>query len=111
MGKGPEVKNVVRFARQNKFLAVKGNFEVAWLYWHEDPDRRKLGDAAQARQLDAEDWAWLESLPLFLRLPAFNVAVVHAGCVPGVPLERQESHVLTHVRCLTPEGRVRFCLL
>ena len=38
VGKGPEVKNVVRFARHNKFLAVKGNFEVAWLiarnnYW------------------------------------------------------------------------------
>lgn len=112
VGKGPDVRSVVRFARQNNFRAVKGNFEVAWLYWREDPDRRRLPgtDAVQAKSLEAEDWDWLAALPLFIRLPAFNAAVVHAGCVPGVPLERQEAHVLTHIRCLTPDGRVRCCL-
>lgn len=109
VGKGPDVKSVLRFARHNNFLAVKGNFEVAWLYWHERPESRRLSavDAAQAKQLDEADWAWLASLPLYLRLPSFGVAVVHAGCVPGVPLEKQEAHVLTHVRCLAPDGRVR----
>jgi len=107
VGKGPDVKSVLKFARYNHFLAVKGNFEVAWLYWHEDPEKHRLPsvDAAQATQLDAADWAWLASLPLYVRLPSFGVAVVHAGCVPGVPLEKQESHVLTHLRCLAPDGR------
>lgn len=107
VGKGPDVKSVLRFARQNGFEAVKGNFELAWLYWHEDPERRRLSDAAQARLLDDADWAWLASLPLYIRLPAFGAAVVHAGCVPGVPLERQEARWLTHIRCVSAEGRVR----
>ena len=108
VGKGPEVKSVVRFARENRLQAVKGNFELAWLYWHEEPEKRRLADTAQAKLLDADDWAWLKALPLFIRLEAFNAVVVHAGCVPGVPLERQDAHVLTHIRCLTAAGHVRW---
>jgi hypothetical protein len=55
--------------------------------------------------LDESDWAFLESLPLFLRLGAEGeggpeVAVVHAGAVPGVPLEEQERDNLLSLRSL-----------
>ena len=56
-------------------------------------------------RLDDSDWAFLESLPLFWRLGAEReggpeFAVVHAGAVPGVPLEEQERDNLLSLRSL-----------
>ena len=42
-----------------------------------------------ARNMSEEDWSYMLSLPLYLRVPHHNVIVVHAGLVPGVELESQ----------------------
>jgi hypothetical protein len=51
-----------------------------------------------------EDWAYLESLPLWLKLPEHNVVVVHAGLLPGVLLEDQDPYDLMYIRSLTSEA-------
>ncbi|KAF7556979.1 hypothetical protein G7Z17_g1046 [Cylindrodendrum hubeiense] len=55
---------------------------------------------------------WLASLPLMIRvaLPSRphsslgNLVVVHAGLVPGVPLEQQDPHGIMHMRSLNMSG-------
>jgi hypothetical protein len=66
----------------------------------------KLGKTHQAlyEELDAEDWAMLEALPLWLDLDDAGLRVVHAGVVPGLPMEQQDPWVLTHVRSLGESG-------
>lgn len=106
--KGPDSQGVLQLARERGFLAVLGNHDDAVL-------RARQPDAAArppkeehlrvAASLSAEDWRWLGSLPLTLALPELNVLVVHAGLVPGVPLDRQRRADLLLMRSLTPDGR------
>lgn len=60
-----------------------------------------------AARLSPAQLDWLASLPLILRvgLPPNNTSlgrlvIVHAGLVPGVPLEQQDPHSIMHMRSL-----------
>jgi hypothetical protein len=70
--------------------------------------------ALSTSQLD-----WLAALPLILRvkLPpnltssfGDTLIVVHAGLVPGIPLEAQDPHAIMHMRSLlrTPDDESEF---
>jgi hypothetical protein len=117
VAKGPDSRGVVRLVRETGALAVMGNHDAYSLdVWR----RRQQGELRRPRRwlldtLEESDWAFLESLPLFLRLGperegAPEVAVVHAGAVPGVPLERQERENLLNLRSMVdgtaPTGRL-----
>jgi len=73
-----------------------------------------------ARELTKAQLQWLRSLPLILRIGALPDAgegqapwnasalvVVHAGLVPGVPLERQDPWAVMNMRSLMYPGRRR----
>jgi hypothetical protein len=107
VAKGPDSRGVVQLVREIGALAVLGNHDDYCIdVWR----RRHQAEARRPRRwlldtLDESDWAFLESLPLFLRLGAEReggpeVAVVHAGAVPGVPLEEQERDNLLSLRSL-----------
>ena len=107
VAKGPDSRGVVQLVREIGALAVLGNHDDFCIdVWR----RRHQAEARHPRRwlldtLDESDWAFLESLPLFLRLGAEGeggpeVAVVHAGAVPGVPLEEQERDNLLSLRSL-----------
>jgi diadenosine tetraphosphatase ApaH/serine/threonine PP2A family protein phosphatase len=107
VAKGPDSRGVVQLVREIGALAVLGNHDDYCIdVWR----RHHQGEARRPRRwlldtLDDSDWAFLESLPLFLRLGAEyaggpEVAVVHAGAVPGVPLEEQERDNLLSLRSL-----------
>jgi predicted phosphodiesterase len=109
VAKGPDSAGVVRRAREHGFLAVRGNHDAHVLRWRagrmrEDkklkPEHQQVMDTLEAR-----DWAYLESLPLHRHFPELNVRVVHAGLVPGVPLEEQRPELLLNLRSITPEGK------
>jgi len=117
VAKGPDSRGVVQLVRETGALAVLGNHDAYSLdVWH----RRQQGESRRPRRwlldtLDESDWAFLESLPLFLRLGPERegepeVAVVHAGAVPGVPLEQQERENLLNLRSMVegtaPTGRL-----
>jgi hypothetical protein len=89
--------------------SVRGNHDQAVLRWQDPAMRAAAPDRGPhhlrlARELSEEDWAVLQSLPLWLRLPELNVLVVHGGVVPGVPLEQQDPELLMNMRTLRPDG-------
>jgi hypothetical protein len=103
VAKGPDSAGVVQLARERAFLSVLGNHDAHLLKARTGaavgPDH-----AAIAQLLQPADWAYLESLPTHLRLPEFFTIVVHAGLVPGVPLERQARHHVLNLRSFDATG-------
>lgn len=111
VAKGPDSQAVVQFARENGLLAVLGNhdaFAIAHRHQGGKVDRSQ-GRRSYISQLQEEDWAYLEGLPLFLRLgPAKpggpDHVVLHAGAVPGIPIERQKPDNLLSMRSIDDSG-------
>lgn len=112
--KGPDSHGVLQLAREENALAVLGNHDVHALRARSkvaadadhvlDPERRQVLDT-----LSAADWVYLEALPLYVRLGrqgpgAPEVAVVHAGAVPGTPLEKQDREHLLTLRSIRDDG-------
>lgn len=98
VAKGPDSLGVVQFVREQGFQAVLGNHEAhvlrAW-----DGEHREIQQG-----LGPEGLAWVGALPLALRLPEHNVIAVHAGLVPGVPLEAQARENVLTMRSLREDG-------
>ncbi|MBZ4331038.1 metallophosphoesterase family protein [Corallococcus interemptor] len=108
VAKGPDSAGVVRRAREHGFQAVKGNHDAHVLRWHGGhaskgkklkPEHRQVLDT-----LTAADWAWMGTLPSYLRFPDLNALAVHAGLVPGVPLEEQREEFLFNLRSIAADG-------
>lgn len=111
VNKGPASGEVVRLARELGALCVRGNHEDSLLKaWHSrdrlaitpgGPDSL-VDKRALLEQFTAEDIDWVEEWPLSIHFPSLSVVVVHAGLVPGVPLERQRFRDLLWMRDLRP---------
>lgn len=67
-----------------------------------------------AAELSATQLQWLASLPLILRIKTSphhvsslaNIIVVHAGLVPGVPLDQQDPHAVMHLRSIVAQNGI-----
>lgn len=114
VAKGPDSHGVLQFVRETGMAAVLGNHDSKLLSIGPSatavaPDTRAAEDDADhhtavARTLDDRDWALLQSLPLYLELPALNVLVVHGGIRPGIPLDEQPRGLLMNLRSITAAG-------
>jgi len=109
VAKGPDSLGVVERAMALGARAVRGNHEDAVLRARLPPvdsEAPKLRPTHQqvADALSESQWRWLEALPLTLPLPQFDTLVVHAGVVPGVPLQEQRAVDLMCMRTLRPDG-------
>lgn len=110
VAKGPDSAGVVARVRELKALCVRGNHDEAVLRIRRasqqgcELPRAKKTHLRVAERLREPDWLWLETLPLYLRFPELGCAVVHAGVVPGKPLERQHPDDLMTMRTLRPQG-------
>lgn len=125
--KGPDSQGVVQLARESGFLAVLGNHDAHVLRVRDlqagrvpageegrgelRKDERKPKPEHQlvVDTLKPEDWAYLEALPLLLRLGpegpgAADTVVVHAGVVPGIPLDQQSREHLLNLRSIRDDG-------
>lgn len=74
-------------------------------------EKKKTGSMITAEKLSALQVDFLASLPLIIRihltpcLPGIDdIVVVHAGLVPGIPMEKQSPHAVMHMRSLSGEG-------
>ncbi|HEX4515702.1 MAG TPA: metallophosphoesterase [Polyangiaceae bacterium] len=109
IARGPDSLGVLDVARRTGALIVRGNHEQKLLDWHDD-EETELGrthlEVAQAMR--DVDWTLLETSPLWLDLPEHGARVVHAGVVPGVPIEQQDPNTLMRIRTVgkrkTPWG-------
>jgi hypothetical protein len=109
VAKGPDSQGVVQFARERGFEAVLGNHDAKVLSLGRDVPPWQADDAgkdhaAVARSLGANDWRYLEDLPLYRAIPDLDTVVVHAGLVPSVPLAAQPRNLLISMRSITPTG-------
>jgi hypothetical protein len=106
LSKGPDPEGVLELLRTTGGRAVRGNHENALLVWKAARTRsgkhKHLGESNR-RVVDIlrdKDWKLLRSLPLFLNLPDHGVRIVHAGVIPGVPIEDQPVEALVKMRYL-----------
>jgi predicted phosphodiesterase len=110
VAKGPSSRGVLAIVRELGARAVLGNHDARVLSWKQaldaglPPPRLSPVHEAVARALDERDFEQLAALPFFLRLSEHSAIVVHAGLVPGVPLEKQDPDLLMNMRTLRPDG-------
>jgi hypothetical protein len=102
--RGPRRRECVELAMRHE--CVLGNHEERYLRQLKTADDKLLPDHLETRRaLGPEHAKYLETLPLFIRLPEYGAAVVHAGAYPGIPLEQQDKAHLLHAQCLQPPSK------
>jgi hypothetical protein len=107
--RGPRPRGVLKLMRSLGARAVRGNHEDRLLRWKKSKGTRYelvIGNLTRktAEALRPRDWRFLEGLPLWLDLPEHGVRVIHAGLMPGVPIDKQDPRTLLYVRTLGPRG-------
>jgi hypothetical protein len=112
LSRGPKPHRVLQLYRELGGRAPVGNHEQRLLDAHHARLRGdkgpRLSSSHQAivDDLSDEDWALLESMPLFVDVPEHGVVVAHAGIDPSLPLSEQDPWVVTHVRSIDARGKV-----
>lgn len=105
--RGPKRRECVELAMRHE--CILGNHEEKHLHQRRRPLEDLIPDhAATRRELEDRHFDYFASLPLFLRLPEANAVVVHAGVLPGVPIEGQLAHTLLHAQCVNPPSTKTF---
>ncbi len=118
VARGPDSLGVLDIVRRTGALVVRGNHEEKLLEWRAARTAWLHGKAAAkppmgkmhrelARSLRPVDWALLEATPFRVDLPEHGLAVVHAGVIPGIPLDMQRPETLMRIRTVRakPTGR------
>jgi hypothetical protein len=117
IAKGPKPFEVLRWVRSTpQVWTVRGNHDQRVV----EAIRKREGKPLQsivppydlhphdhvAASLSPEERTWLSSLPLVIALPNLPPPhlLVHAGLVPGLPLEEQSPFLLMNLRNVTEEG-------
>jgi len=111
IARGPDSLGVLDIARRTGAVIVRGNHEQKLLDWRL---ARRVGEEMAlgrthmevARAMRDVDWTLLETSPLWVDLPEHGGRVVHAGVLPGVPMEEQNPHTLMHIRTCGVRGDV-----
>jgi len=102
VNKGPSSLEVVQYFMDHNFYAVKGNHDDAALMhlsnW------RKSGEINNTYKwvltMSSSCEKYLLRLPFTIRIPSMNSIIVHAGLVPGIPLNSQPLGALYRMRNL-----------
>lgn len=142
INKGPDSPGVIDLAISLNASSVRGNHEDKMLLAYRDihaehkrpakPDRppahsnpqdpgaaynetldhRSQRGEALARQFSEKQIAWIQSLPIILRVGAIpgapnlgTLLCVHAGLAPGVPLDRQDPFQVMNMRAIDLKTR------
>lgn len=109
--RGPDPLGVLNLFRAIRARSAVGNHEQRLLAARHARQRGEPGPKLGAShthvalQLSDEDWAILESFPLWIDVPEHGVRVVHAGVAPGVSFEAQDPWLLTHLRSVDDDGK------
>ncbi len=118
IARGPDSLGVLDLVRETGGIVVRGNHEDRLLAWRRAMQARARGEFALApdlgrlhgeiaRSLREEDWALLEATPVTWLLEQNKTLVVHAGLVPGIPLEQQDPAMMMRIRSVGTRGEAR----
>eukprot|EP01127_Copromyxa_protea_P021553 TRINITY_DN7449_c0_g1_i1.p1 TRINITY_DN7449_c0_g1~~TRINITY_DN7449_c0_g1_i1.p1 ORF type:complete len:252 (+),score=49.91 TRINITY_DN7449_c0_g1_i1:56-811(+) len=110
VNKGPKSIEVVKYVMSEGLLSIKGNHDD-WVlpgFYGQRPNDPE----AWYNDLTPEEAKFLLELPFTISIPQFNVIVVHAGLVPGIPLKDQHHGTMYRLRNLVKkvdqEGTVTY---
>ncbi len=105
IARGPDSLGVLDIVRRTGALVVRGNHEQKLLDWRSDDEvplgRTHLDVAHAMREVD---WTLFETAPYWIDLPEHGARIVHAGVLPGVPIDHQDPHTLMHIRTVGVRG-------
>ncbi len=109
VAKGPDSQGVVQLCRERAFHAVLGNHDAAVLHVRDGTTKKPPKQTHQdvVACFTAEDFAYLEALPLWRRVTGADgqeVIVVHGGLLPNLPLEAQARDVCISLRSIREDG-------
>jgi diadenosine tetraphosphatase ApaH/serine/threonine PP2A family protein phosphatase len=107
VNRGPDSCKVIDLARENRAIALLGNHELRLLKYRRTRDKKyiKETDLDTYGKLRAEDWSFLEAMPLTFEEPELNVVFVHGGFLPNEPWQRQSAEVVTRIQVIDRDGR------
>lgn len=116
VARGPDSLGVLDIARRSGAIVVRGNHEQKLLDWRNArsswihgsaPAKAPIGRMHRdvARALRPVDWTLLETSPFYIDLAEHGARIVHAGVVPGLPIEAQSPETLTRIRTVRLEAR------
>ena len=111
--RGTQVSDVIDFVmrveqHQGIPACILGNHEDRHISYDDIEQRdgsitvRNLKHVATRRQLQRRHYDYFRSMPLYVRLPQYNCACVHAGVFPGRSIEKQDKCHLLHAQMLNP---------
>lgn len=104
VGRGPKSVEVIQLLRSlgNDAWAVRGNHDEGTLRearrLRSSPDYELPDRYSWVKGLSDEDVEYLSELPYTISIPAHKALIVHAGIIPGPPLEQQQLNTLTFMR-------------
>ncbi|CAL8471900.1 g11442 [Coccomyxa elongata] len=106
VNKGEQSAEAVHLVRQHGGITVRGNHDEMALERYEMWKKCGRLDPKYAylEQFSAEDVEYFRQMPFSLSIPSHGVLVVHAGIVPGTPLEDHLLHDLIEMRHVAAEG-------
>jgi hypothetical protein len=102
--RGPDPAGTLDLLAEVGARAVRGNHEDRLLKIRAGRAARAEAQRETIAKLDERHWDFLAALPLWLDIPEHDVRVVHAGVVPGVPIERQDPRALMYMRTVDARG-------
>jgi hypothetical protein len=107
INRGPDSSKVLDLARAARARSLLGNHELRALKYRRTGDRKflKEGDRETIEKFQADDWAFLEAMPLTIEEPALNTVFVHGGFLPGEPWQKQSAEVVTRIQVVDRAGR------
>lgn len=111
VARGPDSLGVLDLVIELGARSVRGNHEAKLLSWDDARKKRRndvaLGPihGAVAEALRPRHWKLLRSMPLWIDLPEHKLRIVHAGVMPGIPIQRQDPEVLLTMRGIAPNGQ------
>ncbi|ORX90692.1 Metallo-dependent phosphatase [Basidiobolus meristosporus CBS 931.73] len=119
VAKGPDTHGVLRRAKELNALCVRGNNDDEVLRWRqyirlvgeENIDKKNLpkglsfGEHQElASTLPEELLDYLESCPVILSIPQYDLLVVHGGMDPARSIEAQDEYVVMNIRNILDNG-------
>ena len=106
VNRGPDSHGVLALAREHAHCSLLGNHELRLLNFRRtgDPTHLKKSDYDTLRQLDARDWAYLQTMRLTFRVPEDGTVLVHGGFLPGRAWRGQPARVVTRIQVIGPDG-------
>src|SRR5471032_478012 len=110
VNRGPDSHGVVSLVRSlPNALTLLGNHEARLLQYRKEREPKILKDYdwETVRQLDEQDWKYLQGMKLTHYMPEFQTVCVHGGFLPNQPWEKQGAEIVTRIQVIDDEGKPR----